>query len=172
MSLIPFNNLPDNSRLWVFNTDRPLDDELVELLGTAVGQFLEQWTAHRVDLPAGYEIRYNRFILIGADTSHTGPSGCSIDGMMGFLRQVQTQFSLTIIDAPDVCYRDDNGVECVTRPRFDELAASGEVTTGTIVFDGMITTVGDVRSGKWEKPARDSWHVRAYDLKEEAAKVE
>jgi hypothetical protein len=169
MSLIPFNNLPDTSRLWVFNTDRPLDDQLTEQLGTAIGQFLEQWTAHRVDVPAGYEIRYNRFILIGANT---GPSGCSIDSMMSFLQQVQGQFGLTIIDAPDVCYRDEDGVQCVTRPRFDELAASGEVTTGTIVFDGMVTTVGDVRTGKWEKPARESWHSRAYDLREEAVKVE
>ena len=36
------------------------------------------------------------------------------------------------------------------------------VTLDTIVFDNTITRVGDVRSGRWERPAADAWHGRAF----------
>jgi hypothetical protein len=172
MSLIAFNNLPDEARLWIFNTDMPLDDQQIAQADTALGRFLEQWTAHRIDVPSGFEIREKRFILIGADTRTTGTAGCSIDSMMAFMRSLQQELGVTIIDAPDVCYRDETGVQCVSRNRFTELSTAEEVTTDTTVFDNTVTSVRDLREGHWEKPARASWHGRAFDLKEAEVKAD
>jgi len=36
------------------------------------------------------------------------------------------------------------------------------VTLDTIVFDNTVTSVGDVRSGRWERPAAGAWHGRAF----------
>ena len=32
----------------------------------------------------------------------------------------------------------------------------------TVVFDNTVTTVGAVRDGRWELPAANSWHGRAF----------
>jgi len=44
----------------------------------------------------------------------------------------------------------------------EELVASGTVSQETVVFDNTLTTVGAVRDGRWELPAADSWHGRAF----------
>jgi hypothetical protein len=169
MSLIPFNELPDIARLWIFNTDRDPSPEQIMMIHAGMERFLQQWTAHSADVTAGYELRYDRFILVGVDEAVTAPSGCSIDTLVNFLKELQKLVGLQIVDAPDVCFRDELGVKCVTRARFDELAQKSEVTAATTVFDNTLSRLGDLRSGNWERQARDAWHARAFELKEEVA---
>ncbi|MBS1912670.1 MAG: ABC transporter ATPase [Bacteroidetes bacterium] len=166
MSLTTFEELPDDARLWLFHAERPLNDSEAAVLRSALEHFLEGWAAHRQDLTAAYDLRYNQFILLGIDESKLPPSGCSIDSMMHTLEQIGDTLAVDLVDAPDVPYRDGEAVVCVSRDAFAKLAASGTVNAATIVFDRMVTRVRDVRSGRWETPARSSWHARAFDLGE------
>ena len=49
----------------------------------------------------------------------------------------------------------DGRVHAISRNEFHE---SGD--PHTIVFDLLVERLGDVRSGLWERPAKDSWHAR------------
>jgi hypothetical protein len=171
MSLTSFDTLPDHSRLWVFNTARPLTAEESTFLHTNLEAFLTQWAAHGSQLTAGYEILHDRFILLGVDDSMVGPSGCSIDAMTRFLVELERRSGLAIVDAPDVCYRDGQEIRCVDRIAFSRLASEGAVDNSTIVFDKTVTTVGALRAGAWERQARESWHAKAFDLKNISAEA-
>ncbi len=165
MGMIPFNELPDSSRLWSFNAERTLSAEESARLGEALARFVTGWAAHRKDLTAGFEIRHGQFVLVGVDESRLPPSGCSIDSLVHALKEMGTAFGIDLIDAPDIVYRDANGVHAVTRDGFARLAESGAVDADTIVFDRTVGRVGDLRAGRWELPARDAWHARAFDFR-------
>ncbi len=164
MSLIPFNDLPDDARLWAYNTERTLTDDEAARLETALKSFLETWAAHGSQLTVGYKLLEARFILVGVDESKVGPSGCSIDELVRFLRDLDTTLGVRIIDAPDICFRRNGSIQCVTRGEFSKLAAEHVVDAETIVFDRTIGRVGDYRTGRWEVPAGNAWHGRAYEL--------
>lgn len=166
--LLPFNQIPDDARLWTFHAERTLSDEEGARLRGELERFLETWAAHRKDLTAGYEIRDNQFILIGVDESRLPPSGCSIDSMVDALKAIGGGLGVELVDSPDVVYRAGDALHCVDRDEFARRAGRGEVHAGTVVFDRMAQRVGDVRAGRWERPARESWHARAFDLKEES----
>lgn len=165
MGLIPFDSLPDSSRLWIFHAERTLDDAELESLQRELAAFMQGWAAHRNDLTAGFEIRHNQFILLAVDESKLPPSGCSIDSMVGALGEIGGRLGIEMVDPPEIAYLDAEKVEAVSRTEFQRLAEQGEVSVSTVVFDRMIDRLGDLRSGKWQKPARDSWHARAFDLK-------
>ena len=83
--LVEFETLPDTSRVWVYQASRSFNsDELTELQ-EAFNNFITDWTAHGQDLKAGYEMRYNRFIILALDQSVTSASGCSIDTSVHFI---------------------------------------------------------------------------------------
>ena len=42
-------------------------------------------------------------------------------------------------------------------------ANASKLTADTIVFDTLAERLGDVRSGRWERRAGDSWHARLLD---------
>src|SRR4051794_41595092 len=135
MSLLPFNQLPDDARLWTFNAERTLSDEETARLREALESFLETWAAHRKDLAAGYDVRYNQFILIGVDESKLPPSGCSIDSMVMALAEIGRGMGVELVDSPDVPFRAGSDVRVVSRDEFEGLAERGDVNGGTIVFD-------------------------------------
>lgn len=158
-------DFPDASRLWVFGVDRPLKgDEEATLLG-AVDAFLGDWRAHGTPLRAARDWRYGRFLIVSVDQRTEPPSGCSIDALVRVLKETGDFIGVTLVDNTPVWYRNpQGGVERSSRARFKQLAEAGEVSAETIVFDNSVTRLGDVRSGRWETRAGQSWHARAFPI--------
>lgn len=166
MSVIDFKDLPDSSRLWIYGAARPLSDQEVRQLREQMSQFMEQWTAHKRELRTGWELRYNRFILIGVDESMMNASGCSIDDMVRNLRAFEQQIGVDIVDShAKVFFRDRSGeIQCVPRTEFKQLVEKGQITENTIGFNNIIQTAGELRASKWEAPMKETWHRQAFGI--------
>ncbi len=161
MSLVPFDSLPDDARLWCFGVEpkpaAPRAGHLVEALKV----FVESWTAHRRDLVAAVDLWHDRFLLVALDEGAAGASGCSIDALMGLLRELERSLELHLTDTSPVWYRDAEGqIRSSDRETFRRLAAEGSIGPGTKVFDLTITDLGTARATRLERPASDSWHSR------------
>jgi hypothetical protein len=61
-----------------------------------------------------------------------------------------------------VLYRAGDQIARLDRGAFAERARRGEVAPDTIVFNNTLSRVADLENGRWEVPARDSWHGRAF----------
>jgi hypothetical protein len=158
MPLVDFNTLPDDARVWVFGSDRPLsDDQSTRLLATVDG-YLAQWKAHGAPLTCARAWTEQRFLTIGVDQHTEGASGCSIDALFHALQQLEREMGVSLVGGGRVFYRTRNGdVHAVDREEFFGLAERGAITGATRVFDTTVTALGDWRS-RFEGPASDSWH--------------
>jgi len=161
MSQVPFEDLPDDSRVWCFAAEQePGARETAHLLDS-MQRFVDQWTAHRQGLSAGVAWLHQRFLLVGLDERTVGASGCSIDALMGRLAELEREVGIRLTDASPVWYRDQDGrIQSVTREDFRNLAKSGSVGPETPVFDLTASSLDRVRSGGLERPASTSWHAR------------
>ncbi len=162
MPRIPFEQLPDTARLWVFGSSRALTEaEEAQFLGT-VDTFLETWAAHGAPLTVGREWRDGRFLHVAVDEASVPPSGCSIDAMVNTLKGVEKELDVVFVDNGPVWFRSADGIGRVSRADFRALVEAGSVTPDTKVFDNSVTRVSELRSGSWERPARDAWHGKAF----------
>ena len=157
-----FQRMPDQARLWVFASERPLAGRERAALLERVDEFLFRWKAHGAPLAAGRAWLYDRFLAVAVDERVTPPSGCSIDALVRTLKELEAKIGSRLVDNTPVYYRSPQGVERVTRGRFRQLADGGQVTPDTLVFNNTITRLGEFREGKWEGPARHSWQGRAF----------
>lgn len=162
MPRIDFDELPDHGRLWIFPSSRPLEEEELDRAVEVVDDFLAQWAAHGSPLRSGREVREGRFVLVGVDVDAEAPSGCSIDALVNHLRALGSEMDATFIEHGPVWYREGDAVRTATRAEFKKMAAEGEVTADTPVFDTTLTRISKLREGGLEKPARESWHGRAF----------
>ncbi|MFQ5651218.1 MAG: ABC transporter ATPase [bacterium] len=164
MSVIEFNKLPDSSRLWIYGCARAFTRDEVPELRAQMERFLVQWTAHKRELVVGWEMRYDQFILTAVDESLMAASGCSIDGMVHHLREIENRFQTEIVDtAAKVFYRDRrDAIRCIDRAGFRRLVHAGSAGEETIVFNNVVQTVGELRRGRWEVPMTASWHGQAF----------
>jgi hypothetical protein len=162
MPRVPFDNLPADARLWIFPAERGLSDTERRRVLDEADAFIAQWTAHGISLTAAREMRYDRFVLVGVDERSAGASGCSIDALVRRMRGLQSDLGVELVNHGPIVYRRGDSIARASREEFADLAAAGAVTRDTIVFDNTLTTVGEVRDGRWEVRAGDSWHARAF----------
>ena len=162
MPLTAFDSLPEDARLWIFAAARCLTETEQDRLVSDVDRFIDQWGAHDRPLTAGRELRYDRFLFVAVDQRQAGPSGCSIDTLVRQMKGLEKELGIELVDHGPILFRCGLTIERVSRERFAELVASGDVGLETTVFDNSLTRLGDVREGRWEIQASKSWHGHAF----------
>ncbi len=162
MPQIAFDELPEDARVWIFSAERKLTEpERIRLLAE-VDAFINRWAAHAVPLTAGRDLVYDQFLFIAVDQRAAGPSGCSVDALVRQMKALEQEIGVELVNHAPVLFRQGQAIARVPREAFAELAEAGEVGPDTTVFNNTLTSVGDVRAGRWEVPATDSWHARAF----------
>ena len=156
MPAVAFTLLPDDARVWVFASDRPLRGKESEQLLAEVDAFLAQWKAHGAPLRCAREWRDDRFLAIGVDPTVEQASGCSIDGLFRTLQQLERTIGSRLVGGGRVFYRTKAGIETASRDEFAERVRTGDVARETPVFDTSLTGAGDWRQN-FERPAGQAW---------------
>ena len=157
--LVEFNTLPDESRVWIFQASRSFSEEELEPLKQELDIFIADWTAHGSDLRAGYEIRYNRFIILALDQSLNAASGCSIDASVRFIQGLEKKYDMELLDKMNVSYKQGEFVAYKSLIDFKKMAKQKAVSKNTIVFNNLVTNKHEYLN-HWEVPAQESWHAR------------
>ncbi len=157
--LTEFKNLPDESRIWIYQSNRKLSDTEVEVISSKTNDFLEQWTAHGKDLEAGFEIKYNRFIVIGLNQENASASGCSIDSSVYFIQSLEKEFDVDLMDKMNVTFYNGDFIAHKSLADFKKMAKERSISKKTVVFNNLINTKAEYKEN-WEVPAEDSWHER------------
>ena len=146
------SRLSDDANIWIFPITPALADP--DAMLRRVDAFLDSWAAHNVPVLAARELRDGRFLIVAADKD-AEKSGCSIDRLFALVRTMERELGVSMLDASLVYYRDPDGA--VRDAKRSELR--DRANESTIVFDTTALTLGDIRRGTWERPARDSWHA-------------
>jgi len=150
-----------NSRVWIYQSDRKLDDAMVQQIQLHLNNFTTQWTAHNNQLKAKAEIRYNRFLVLIVDESQAGASGCSIDKSVHFMQQLEQQFGINLFDRFNLAYRDGEEILSLPRHGFEDLIKQGKINKESIVFNNLVQNLTELET-KWEVPFKDSWHIQLF----------
>jgi hypothetical protein len=150
-----------NSRVWVYQSDKKLADDVVQQIQQHLNSFTAEWTAHNNQLKARAEIRYNRFFILIVDETQAGASGCSIDKSVNFMKRLEQEFSINLFDRFNLAYRNADEILSLPRHDFEALLKQGTINTNTIVFNNLVQNLTELET-KWEVPFKDSWHIQLF----------
>lgn len=156
---IPFDELPDTSRVWIYQANRSFSETEIAELNTRLEEFISTWTAHGANLNASFEIKYKRFIVIALDQKFNAASGCSIDASVNFIQQLEKDFNVDLLDKMNVSYKQGEHIAYKNLIDFRKMAKEKAVSPNTIVFNNLVNNKAEYLN-EWEVPASDSWHNR------------
>lgn len=86
-------HLPDHSRIWIYQTDRPLSGDEMLRGQQELNVFLSSWAAHGTQLYGGAEFINPFILLIAVDEQRVPASGCSIDTLTRFIHDLGNELS-------------------------------------------------------------------------------
>lgn len=158
---VPFENLPIESKIWIYQSNRKFSDEEFAEIATDLKSFLDSWAAHGTGLEASYQLKYNRFIIIAVNQEVQNPTGCSIDSSVQFIQNLEKKYNVDLLDKMNVTFKLGDHVAHKTLIDFKKMAKDKAVTENTIVFNNLVNTIEDWNDN-WEVPAGESWHSRFF----------
>jgi len=158
---VPFDTLPDDGRIWIYQANRKLSDDEIAEIERDLKQFLEGWAAHGTPLEASFELRYNRFIIIGINQAVQPATGCSIDASVQFIQDLEKKYNIDLLDKMNVTFRLGEHIAHKPLVDFKRMAKEKAVSGSTIVFNNLVNNVGEYKEF-WEVPAEESWHSRFF----------
>ena len=156
-----FKTLSENSRIWIYQSNRSLTQQEKESISKLIEHFLNNWKSHGVSLNSGFEIKYNRFIVIAQDQNTQIATGCSIDSMVHFIQKLEKQYNISLLDKLNVSYKQGDYIAYKSLKDFKKMVKDGAVSKNTIVFNNLVQTKLEY-TNYWEVPAFESWHARFF----------
>jgi hypothetical protein len=159
--LIPFENLPLESKIWIYQSNRKFSDIELSEIETDIQSFLHNWEAHSVSLESSYLLKYHRFIIIAVNQEIQIATGCSMDKLVHFIQQLEQKYQVDLLDKMNVTFKNGEHIAHKTLIDFKKMAKEKAVTGNTIVFNNLVNTIEEFNEC-WEVPAMDSWHSRFF----------
>lgn len=158
---IPFENLPEQSKIWIYQSSRKFTEDEISSINSDLQPFIENWSAHGTSLEASCQIKYNRFIIIAVNQEVQNATGCAIDKSVEFIQSLEQKYSVDLLDKMNVAFKQGEFVTYKTLLEFKKLAKDKSVSENTIVFNNLVNTIDEFNDG-WEIPAAESWHSRFF----------
>lgn len=154
-----YQDLPGDTTVWIYQCSRELSSDEVRGIKSKSKRFLMDWGSHGTALKAAIELFYNFFIVIFVDEKSAKASGCSIDKSFKFVKDLESEYDLDLLDRMVIAYRKNGKIHSRRIDDFEKLISNGSVSGDTIVFNNLVNSKSDFDS-KWEVLLKDSWHRR------------
>lgn len=159
---IPFDKLPQEARVWIYQTARELSNSESEFVNNYLQSAVESWTSHSSNLLGSFQVLNNRFIVIAADENFNAASGCSIDSSTRWLKDLTAQLNIDFFDRSQA-YLENGEVKTFSIFQAKKTVEEGKISPETILFNNNITNLKDFQE-KWQMPAAESFMKKYWAL--------
>lgn len=157
--LVDFEKLPNTSKIWIYQSSRKFYANEIPKIIQKVEGFLTSWSENEKEIIASYQLKYDRFIIIGVDQTLESISVDAIDESVTFILQLQADYEVELLDKLNVSFKQGEFVQYKDLKEFQKLIKNKSISNKTIVFNNLINTKEELEEN-WEVPITESWHNR------------
>lgn len=158
---VPFDTLPETARIWIYQANRPLTDAETSALQPALRSFADEWTSHGRALAASAEVLHRQFLVVGLDEAVADASGCSIDASVRFVRDVEQQLGVSLLEKSQMAFLLAGRVQLLSRQQIRAAVEAGQLTPDTPYFDATVARK-QVLATAFPAPAGQTWLARYF----------
>ncbi len=153
---IPFEELNNDARIWIYQSDRMLNASEVNEIEVAGKYFVSEWTAHQQTLHSSFRVLHSLFLIVAVDENVNDASGCSIDKSVHFIRQMEQRFNLNLFNRLNVGFISDAVVDVKPVKEFVDFYNNHASKNSLKIFNNLISSKKEIGNG-WISDVKDSW---------------
>jgi len=154
--IVDFKNMPDDSRIWIYQSNRDFNESEIEIINYKTTSFLDNWQAHGKDLECSYSIIDKRFIIIAVNESFNPIGGCSIDFSLQLIKDISNTIGIDLLNRLVVNLKIDNRLESLSLGDLKNKIKDGDFSPETIIFNTAINSKSELLNN-FEIDIKSSW---------------
>jgi hypothetical protein len=150
-----------SSRVWIYQGHRPFTAGEAAQTRKLLTAFVDSWASHGTPVKGFGDLLYSQFILLLADETASGVSGCSTDSSVRLIKEIQQHTGIRLFDRLDLAFYIDGQVQLIPMTRLQEALDAGRVTPESLHFNNTVQTKEEWET-KWLTPLRNTWVAARY----------
>jgi|SRR5690242_9203882 hypothetical protein len=156
--LIPkdFNN---DSRVWIYQANRPFRTKEVEKIQDELREFASQWLSHGVPVKGFATVLFDQFVVFIADETATGVGGCSTDSSVRVVKNIEKEFAVSLFDRQILAFIVKDNIRLIPLSKVNECLEEKIISAETLYFNNTILTKQELLDS-WVIPISKSWLAR------------
>lgn len=149
-------NFHSDSRVWVYQSSRLLSLGEVLEAEEKINAFANDWKSHGTPVKAAGYLFFGQFVILMADETATGVSGCSTDSSVRFIKDLEATFNVRFFDRTTLAFVVKDKIERLPLSQVPYGIENGFITPDTLFFNNVVQTKKELEEN-WLIPAGKSW---------------
>src|ERR1022692_1661217 len=145
-----------SSRVWTYQSSRQFAVSEALLIEDLLNDVAKNWQSHGAPVKGYANLFFGQFIILMADESATGVSGCSTDSSVRLIKQIEQQFNVNLFDRVLLAFAIKEKVQLLPLSQINYAVENNFVNEETIYFDNTVPTKEELESN-WMIPIKQSW---------------
>jgi len=159
-ALLPTDFAAD-SRVWIYQSPRLFLLSEALAIEEMLDGFVREWRSHGIPVKGYANLFYGQFIVLMADETATGVSGCSTDGSVRLIKEIEQRFGVSLFDRLMLAFRIKEKIQVVPLSQLPYALENGFIGPDTLYFNNTVQTKAELETG-WLIPLKDSWLASRY----------
>lgn len=153
--LLPENFHP-SSRVWIYQSSRLFTMSEALEMEEMLEAFVNDWKTHGTPVKGYGNLFFGQFVVLMADETAAGVSGCSTDSSVRVIKQIEERFKVSMFDRQHLAFVIKDKVQLLPLAQLGYAVENGFIDENTLYFNNLAATKEELLN-KWIIPTKDSW---------------
>ena len=154
-------NFHPDSRVWIYQSSRLFNVNEALQIEEMLNQFTHTWLSHGVPVKGEAHLFFGQFIVLIADETATGVSGCSTDSSVRLIKEIEKVFEVNMFDRTSLAFivkdnSDSYRIQLLPMSQLQYAIDNGFISGDTSYFNNLVLSKQELENN-WIIPVKDSW---------------
>lgn len=153
------NNFHPGSKVWIYQSSRLFTLAEAMHIEGLLEQFVGSWQSHGTPVKGAGYLFFGQFVILMADETATGVSGCSTDSSVRLIKEIEKLFGVSMFDRTTLAFVVKDSVQLIPMAQLQYAVENGFVSPTTLYFNNLVQTKEELETS-WIVAVKDSWLAR------------
>lgn len=145
-----------SSRVWIYQASRLFTMAEAFAIEPMLEKFTANWNTHGTPVKGYANLFFGQFIILIADETVTGVSGCSTDSSVRVIKQIEETFKVEMFNRQMLAVYIKDKIQLLPLSQLNYAIENGFITPGTLYFNNLVANKEELLNN-WIIPISKSW---------------
>ena len=157
----------DNSRVWIYQSSRLFFMSEALEMEDMLNNFATNWQSHGAQVKGFANLFFGQFIVLMADESATGVSGCSTDSSVHLIKSIEEKYKVQMFERQNLAFVVKDKIQLLPLSQLEYAVENNFINADTLYFNNTVLSKKEMNE-KWIIPVKDSWLAKRVNFTEKA----
>ena len=145
-----------DSRVWIYQSSRLFFLSEALQIEELLENFVTQWKSHGTPVKGYANLFFGQFIILMADESTAGVSGCSTDSSVHIIKEIEKLFKVDLFNRQTLAFIIKDKVQLLPLSQLKYAVENNFIDETTTYINNTVTTKNELLQS-WLIPVKNSW---------------